>query len=234
MGAWDHGSMGAWARFVARFRRDQRVRVSGSPVKVNVGAGLEVADGWINVDGSIHALASRLPPLLLSQIYRRTGTVRRLMSEPEYIDRLKRHRFVFHDLTDGLPFETGMVDYIFCSHVLEHFSRAGAQALTRELHRVLKPGGRLRVVVPDLAKAFALYQQGARELALQYFFTDGRPGSHDQHRYMYDFELMEKLLTSQGFADVRRYGYREGMVPDLDKLDNRPDESLYVEAIKME
>jgi predicted SAM-dependent methyltransferase len=217
---------------IARRFRTRRIAVSESPVKVNLGAGIEVTDGWIHLDGSIHALAARWPRSVLSQMYRRTGTVKRAMSEREYVDRLKQHRFVFYDLSDPLPFDSDTVDYIFCSHVLEHFSRAAGESLAREIYRVLKPHGRVRLVVPDLERAVGLYNAGAREEALSFFFTEGRPGSHDQHRYMYDFVLLRSLLSSIGFVDVTRHQYREGAVPDLERLDNRPDESLYVEAVK--
>jgi SAM-dependent methyltransferase len=197
-----------------------------------VGGGIEVADGWINVDGSVHAVAAGLPRPVLSALYARTRSVREHMSKDEYVRRLRGHRFVFHDLGYGLPFEDNVADFIFCSHVLEHFARHDAARLVREMWRVLKPGGRARVTVPDLARAFDLYARGAREAALEYFFTNGRAGSYDQHRYMYDFELLRTLLASAGFADITRCGYREGATPDLERLDNRPGQTLFVEAVK--
>jgi predicted SAM-dependent methyltransferase len=135
------------------------------------------------------------------------------------------------DFEDELPFEPDSVDFIFCSHVLEHFFREDATRLLREMLRVLKPGGRVRICVPDLAHAVRLYQQGAQREALQMFFT-GERGRFDQHRYMYDYHLLAALLEEQGFDDIRNCGFREGMVPDLDRLDNRPGETLFVEAAK--
>lgn len=199
-------------------------------IKVNIGAGIEVAPGWINVDGSIHALAARLPTSVLAPLYRRTNSVRQRMTEAEYIARLHDHRFVFHNLEEALPFASESVDFIFCSHVLEHFYRSDALRLAREMLRVLKPGGSARIAVPDLAKAIETYQTGARHEALMYFYTDGREGSYDQHRYMYDFTLMDALLREAGFTAIERRGYREGAVPDLELLDNRPEHSLFVEA----
>jgi hypothetical protein len=39
-------------------------------------------------------------------------------------------------------------------------------------------------------------------------------------------------LEQVGFWDVEKCSYRQGKVPDIDRLDNRPDETLYVEAVK--
>jgi SAM-dependent methyltransferase len=54
------------------------------------------------------------------------------------------------NLQHGLPYGDQTVDVCYTSHVLEHLSRKCAQQLLRECFRVLKPGGILRVVVPDL------------------------------------------------------------------------------------
>lgn len=55
-----------------------------------------------------------------------------------------------HDAATPLPFEDGCFDVCYCSHVLEHLSRDEARQLVVEIHRVLKPGGVIRLVVPDL------------------------------------------------------------------------------------
>ncbi|MEM9703666.1 MAG: class I SAM-dependent methyltransferase, partial [Planctomycetota bacterium] len=55
-----------------------------------------------------------------------------------------------HDLRDPLPFEDGAYDFVYHSHVLEHFRPADVPAFLSECRRVLRPGGVLRVVVPDL------------------------------------------------------------------------------------
>ena len=55
-----------------------------------------------------------------------------------------------HDLTKPLPFADGTFDFVYSSHVLEHFEKANALRLLVDMHRVLKIGGICRVVVPDL------------------------------------------------------------------------------------
>jgi SAM-dependent methyltransferase len=62
-----------------------------------------------------------------------------------------------HDVTRPLPFDDAMFDAVYHSHVLEHLPRDRAPALLAECRRVLRPGGVLRVAVPDLEQIARLY-----------------------------------------------------------------------------
>lgn len=54
------------------------------------------------------------------------------------------------DVRKGLPFADEVFDAVYCSHVLEHLPRQEAASLLRHMRRVLRPGGVIRVVVPDM------------------------------------------------------------------------------------
>jgi hypothetical protein len=47
---------------------------------------------------------------------------------------------------------------------------------------------------------------------------------------MYDFGGLRDALVAAGFIDIKQCEFREGRTPDLDRLDNRAEETLYVEA----
>lgn len=55
-----------------------------------------------------------------------------------------------HDIRKGLPFEDASIDACYSSHMVEHLRREDAVRLLTECRRVLKPGGVVRIVVPDL------------------------------------------------------------------------------------
>ena len=55
-----------------------------------------------------------------------------------------------YNLLKGLPFANDQFDVVYHSQVLEHFSKEKAPDFVKECFRVLKPGGIMRVVVPDL------------------------------------------------------------------------------------
>lgn len=54
------------------------------------------------------------------------------------------------DVRKRLPFGDASVDFVYHSHLLEHLPLDDAHAFLLECHRILKPGGAIRVAVPDL------------------------------------------------------------------------------------
>ena len=104
----------------------------------------------------------------------------------------------------------------------------------------MKPGGVLRVVVPDLAFGARQYldalQMNPSDSNAAREFLDwmqlGYPGVRDPHLWMYDAPSLISILTDTGFVNVTVCDFKKGRVPDCDILDNRPDDSLHVEAEK--
>ena len=64
---------------------------------------------------------------------------------------------ISHNLLKGIPFNNNEFDFVYHSHVLEHFKKADGRKLLNECYRVLKPGGILRIVVPDLEQIVRNY-----------------------------------------------------------------------------
>jgi predicted SAM-dependent methyltransferase len=144
---------------------------------------------------------------------------------------------LYWDLRRGLPFPSARVDAIFAEHLFEHLTHDDGSALVRECLRVLRPGGVLRIGVPDLDRYIASYLgqddlidrvrpgRPTRAIALgETFFLYG-------HRCMYDFETLERTCIDAGFAAVERSAFGEGRIaPSPDSLSRR-DETLYVDAV---
>lgn len=61
------------------------------------------------------------------------------------------------DLRNGIPMADETADVVYHSHVLEHFVRKDAFFFLSECHRILKPGGVIRVAVPDLEQIVRSY-----------------------------------------------------------------------------
>ena len=99
---------------------------------------------------------------------------------------------------------------VYASHVLEHLDYrdelAGALA---EWHRVLEPGGRLYVSVPDmdvLARLFLekqLLTEGERFFVMRMMFG-GHTDSYDYHLVGLNEEFLLRYLADAGFVRARR------------------------------
>jgi len=155
------------------------------------------------------------------------------------------------DVSRGLPFADGTFLGVFSEHCLEHFPLPAAMVLLREVRRVLAPGGRLRLVVPDAelylrtyarqvegddSRRFPYQDDECRSalwtpvLSVNRVFYQDRESLHG-HRTMFDFQLLERVLLDCGFSDVQRQAFRRGA--DTRLLIDTPTrevESLYVEA----
>lgn len=119
---------------------------------LNLGSSARVAPGWTNVDQSWLLRLARRPRL--ASILHRAGIV----SERRY-EGLRRldPDVVCWNLKRGIPFPDRNFDVVYHSHVLEHLDREDAPGFLRECRRVLRPGGILRVVVPDLEQLARRY-----------------------------------------------------------------------------
>ena len=69
-------------------------------------------------------------------------------------------------MTEKLPFDDSSVDVIYHSHFLEHIPLNLGKKFLKENFRILRKGGRLRIVVPDLEEichAYLDYLDNARK-----------------------------------------------------------------------
>lgn len=222
---------------IGRMRRGHRILPKKDSrdglVKVNLGCGLAVAEGWTNVDASLNALVATWPRAAHKLLYRLSGANRYYNLE-QYCDLLENHTFIHHDLSHSIPLIDKTADFVYSSHFFEHLFKQDAERLLTECHRALKSGGIVRICVPDLAYALSLYVAGEKEKMLgNYFFVDDKDSFLARHKYMYDFELLKSVLAKAGFSQVTRCKYQEGQTPDIAILDNRPEETLFVEAVKL-
>jgi predicted SAM-dependent methyltransferase len=146
------------------------------------------------------------------------------------------------DVRSGLPLENDSIDYITSIHALPELPYEDLVPALSELRRVLKPGGVLRLALPDLERGIAAYQRGDRD----YFHVpdeDARSVGakfvtqmiwYGYSRSLFVYDFVAELLQRAGFARVDRCEYRQtgSRWPEIVVLDNRERESLFVEAVK--
>jgi predicted SAM-dependent methyltransferase len=146
------------------------------------------------------------------------------------------------DIRQGLPLDSDSLDYIVSIHALPMISYPDLVPVLGELRRLLASGGVLRLGLPDLDRGLQAYLRGDPE----YFLVpDDVVRSHGGrfivHMLWYGYsvtlftaDFIEELLLRAGFCRVEHCGFREtrSRHPDIVELDNREQESLFVEAIK--
>lgn len=66
------------------------------------------------------------------------------------------------DLLKKLPIPEASFDLVYSSHFLEHIPRSQTLAFLEECHRVLRPGGTIRLVLPDLESIVLAYLENRR------------------------------------------------------------------------
>jgi SAM-dependent methyltransferase len=113
-----------------------------------------------------------------------------------------------HNLIHPLAFADGSFTVVYHSHVLEHFPHAFAPVFLTECHRLLSPGGILRIAVPDLEMIARLYLKN----------LDGALAGDSQAALRYDWmllELLDQLVRERGGGEVGDY-WRQVPIPAED------------------
>jgi len=151
-------------------------------------------DGWLNAD----FVYTRLPVGFVCEDWR-TG---------RYILR--------QDAGHRAPFEDDTFEIVYSEHMFEHILPMDGSAFLREMYRILKPGGVLRVTTPDLEKYLVGYTQRKegntflQEHAAR-FPPMGKLGPpytaativnnifrNYEHRWVYDFEEFQACAVHAG------------------------------------
>lgn len=147
-----------------------------------------------------------------------------------------------HDLSRGLPVDDGTVELIYSEHFWEHLRLDHGVRLMAECRRALRPGGVLRIAMPDLAEVVRRYlgdwrgEAWIQNPAYNWIDTPARMINacfrEWGHQYLYDAHDLEHRLRGVGFTEVRRCTWGESTVPELRGLETRPESILVVEAVK--
>ena len=156
------------------------------------------------------------------------------------------------DVTRRWPIPDDSVDFLFSDNVIEHLTLDQARTALKEAHRVLRQGGVIRIVTPDVSELVRLYLAGPESAAslraelaqegylvahqvdlLRFAFQDD--GHHKG--YLWDRDSLAVELRSSGFTSVEFHEPAQSRFQRLTNLDRRVgiplgDAMLAVEAVK--
>jgi predicted SAM-dependent methyltransferase len=146
------------------------------------------------------------------------------------------------DLREPLPFSSNSCGLIYSEHFLEHVEYPDmVLALLRDCLRVLRPGGIFSVGVPDTewplleyakTRSDGYFDLVKRQWHPKYCVTEMEHVNYhfrqgDEHKFAYDFQTLQHVLTQAGFKNV----VRRQCNPDLDQASWAVG-TLFVDAVK--
>ncbi len=110
------------------------------------------------------------------------------------------------DVTNLEAFPAECCSDVYCSHVLEHVGQSEMLGTLNGMYRILAPGGRLYISVPDMEVLAWLfvnpgYGEADRFQIMRRIFG-GQMDAFDFHKIGLYFDLMYAYLTDVGFASI--------------------------------
>lgn len=217
------------------------MRLNPNLDRINLGCGPNAPSGWLNIDGSWNAWLSN------------HSWIRRGLMVAGIIDKKNPGAEwkvcpLVHELTKPLPLSDESVFAVYASHVLEHLYVADAKRLLLECRRVLKPGGVLRLVVPDL-EFMARDYLAQKEITHKMNGTNNRGSAADMfnnrlrfrspqppqgnlffrlyslwkdfhyHKWMYDAGSLIQYVEDAGFSGVHQRDYLQSEIPGIAEVE---------------
>ncbi len=102
-----------------------------------------------------------------------------------------------------LNYDDNTVDEILASHLLEHFSYLEVPKVLAEWGDKLKPGGVLKLGVPDFRKITDNYRAGGdKGKSVLVHVMGSQVDENDLHKCIFDRNSLTQLLTQVGFIDI--------------------------------
>jgi predicted SAM-dependent methyltransferase len=161
---------------------------------------------------------------------------------------------IYLDATRPFPFPAGAFEFVYSEHMIEHVPYAGALHMMRECRRVLRPGGVVRIVTPNLAFLTTLlaaplppeldayveysrvqYRIGGTEVNGVHVFNHFMRAWG--HQFIYDAASLRALFERAGLASVVETPLDESAhapLRGLAKADRMPAGFLEMESLTME
>ena len=114
---------------------------------------------------------------------------------------------VVADITALTHIHNESVDLIYCCHCLEHISFNDIRKVLIRWYDILKPGGILRISVPDIEVIFAHYFYWRDLKLLRGFLWGEQDNEHNFHLSGWDFDTLKEMLEDCFFDDVQKWNW---------------------------
>lgn len=158
------------------------------------------------------------------------------------------------DATKRFPLPDASFDYVFSEHQLEHIAYDEALTMLKECHRVLRPGGKIRLALPSLDRLVELVRPTRSDVQDSYIRYSSNfwwpsvqdPGPcfafnssflHWGHKFLYDQATLRYTLERTGFTNVEFFSPGVSNDENLTGIEARTSpmdlyETMVVQAIR--
>jgi predicted SAM-dependent methyltransferase len=151
------------------------------------------------------------------------------------------HIHYIRAIDDLSPFKDNSADLIYACHCLEHFPHTKVLSVLAEWFRVLKPGGILRLSVPDFDLLLNIYKENGSEVnTILNMLMGGQDYKYNFHMVIFNRKSIERLLRNTGFKEVLEWHPGSCELTTFDDYSNKKfligskyyPVSLNIEAVK--
>lgn len=218
-------------------------------MKLNLGCGSVRPEGWINTDSSLNANIQKIPII--------GNGITRLFNPIKYND----SNVVYMNLNKRWKYNDNSVEIVYASHLFEHLTLKSANLFLSEAYRCLKPGGIIRIVVPDLYQICKRYTEeyesgsepkGDTTKFVMWAINMHREGQYGsigllkkiilewqgyphQHKFMYDKNSLALKFNEFNFSELKLTSYGESnFIEEIKDVEGTKESylSVYLEAKK--
>ncbi len=142
------------------------------------------------------------------------------------------------NVTNLSMFKDSFADLIYASHVLEHLSISNIKVVLEEWKRVLKPGGILRLGVPDFDTIIQIYNENNKNIDLIWRpLLGGQEYKQNFHFAIFNESYLESLLKDSGFSEIRKWVAKEVDHHDFEdwtSIEYKVNETIYPISLNVE
>lgn len=155
-------------------------------IMLNLGCGPNTHPEMNNIDYSIQSRLAKSK--FITRLVAKLGFLNK--DREAFLARYSEN-ITLYNLAKGIPVEDDSIDVIYHSHLLEHLTSEDAKSFIQSIFSKLRSGGRVRVVVPDLAVFCSNYLE-----ALEVSLDDNSPHNIEKLEF-HTYRLLQQMVITE-------------------------------------
>ncbi|MFC1591402.1 methyltransferase domain-containing protein [Thermodesulfobacteriota bacterium] len=129
------------------------------------------------------------------------------------------------DIVDNVAtlkkFKKNSIEQIYACHVLEHFDHEEVKVVLNRWFDVLKPGGEIRISVPDIDRIVTIYKSNWEHFQTKGhspwigLIFGGQADAYDYHKTGFNFCWLSHMMENIGYAEMCEYPHEPHFIPGV-------------------